>query len=169
MAIKLPAAVSSAQDLQSMILDIQAYATWYGQTVIKQHLELSQTKDAPTLPKETVELVRASVSDAKAGLSRKDLDSLVADLQELLHNLPSLTITLAAPPTGEVKRVLVAWCRDNIADNVLVSFKFNSTLLGGMVVRYGSRIFDWSFRRQILNNRGNFPQHLRGAEAVRRV
>lgn len=161
MAIKLPANISSAQDLQSLTLDIQAYATWYGQTVIKQHLELTQTKDAPVLSKEAAELVRSSISDAKAGLSRKDLDGLIATLQDLLHSLPSLTITLAAPPTGEVKRTLVAWCRDNIAANVLVSFKFNSTLLGGMVVRYGSRVFDWSFRRQVLNNRDKFPEVLR--------
>lgn len=161
MAIKLPAAVCSAQDLQSLILEIRAYAKWFGQTVIKQHLELQQTTGAPAISKEAGALIRDSVSDTKAGLRRQDLDDLAAELEDLLRTLPSMTITLAAPPTGEIKRTLVAWCRTNIKDNVLVSFSFNSTLLGGMVVRYGSRIFDWSFRRQIVNNCGNFPEVLR--------
>lgn len=161
MAIKLPATVSSVQDLQSLILDVRNYAKWYTQTVIKRHLELQQSKDAPTLPTETTELLRASISNPKTGLSRQDLDGLIEQLEDLKASLPSLTITLAAPPTGEVKRHLVTWCRDNITDNILVTFSFNTTLLGGMVIRYGSHIYDWSFRRQILAKKDAFPEVLR--------
>jgi F0F1-type ATP synthase delta subunit len=68
---------------------------------------------------------------------------------------------LAAPPSNGIKKTLVAWCRKNIATDILVNFDFNSTLLGGMVVRYGSHVFDWSFRRKILEEHSKFPGVLR--------
>jgi len=60
-----------------------------------------------------------------------------------------------------IQKNLVNWCRENIAPNILITFQFNATLLGGMVIRHGSNIFDWSFRRQILAARNNFPEVLR--------
>ena len=51
-------------------------------------------------------------------------------------------------------------CRP-VAPDVLVNFQFNATILGGMVVRYGSHVYDWSFRRQILAKRDTFPEVLR--------
>jgi F0F1-type ATP synthase delta subunit len=48
-----------------------------------------------------------------------------------------------------------------VAPNMLVDFKFNSTMLGGMVVQYGSHIYDWSFRQRILDARDKFPEVLR--------
>jgi F0F1-type ATP synthase delta subunit len=72
-----------------------------------------------------------------------------------------MTITLAAPATTGIKKQLTAWCRDNVAPDVLVRFEFNQTLLGGMVVRFGSHIYDWSLRRQILDGRTKFPEVLR--------
>ena len=72
-----------------------------------------------------------------------------------------MSITLAAPAGAGLKRTLAEWCRQNIDENLLVHFDFNATLLGGMVVNYGSRIFDWSFRRRILEDRAKFPEVLR--------
>ena len=105
------------------------------------------------------ELLRAW--SAKQSLTQARLDELSGALQQFIKSAQVVTITLAAPPTGDVKQTLVAWCRSNINPQILVSFQFNQTLLGGMVVRYGSRIFDWSFRRQILAARDTFPEVLR--------
>ena len=89
------------------------------------------------------------------------LDELIATLEVYRKTATTVTITLAAPATSEIKKTLVNWCRHNISADILVSFQFNATILGGMVVRHGSRVFDWSFKRQILAARANFPEVLR--------
>ncbi len=159
MKLKLPDSVVSLQDLQALIVDIKLYAKWYSHAAVKQKLDIKQTTDMPTASAAASILLNERA--AKKALSPQDLEDLVADLEDFRDNAPQVSITLAAPAAGELKRNLAAWCRDNIEANILVSFSFNSTLLGGMVVRYGSHVYDWSFRRQILANRAKFPEVLR--------
>jgi hypothetical protein len=154
---ELPASVLSVQDIQSLIVEVKQYAKWLSHQAVRQRAELESPAKPPTF------------SPAATGLithAGTDVDGLLAGLEEIRDSAPRLTITLAAPATGELKRTLASWCRENIEPNVLVSFQFNSTLLGGMVVRYGSHIFDWSFRRQILSQRNKFPAILRGKGAA---
>ncbi len=159
MNLELPDSVLSAQDLKALIQDVQNYARWFSQNSIKAKV----TGQMPTEP-----LV---VSDAAAGLiadaakekphDTASLDALLLNLKNLESTLPRVTITLAALPAGSLKKALAGWCRQNISKNILVDFRFNATILGGMVVRYGSHVHDWSFRRQILAARSKFPEVLR--------
>jgi hypothetical protein len=160
MKLNLPANVSSPQDLKAIILEIRQYAHWLGQYAIKKRVSNNSKSDAPPAISQTaVTLIEALTHEKQ--LSQAGLDELIASLETLAATAPRLTITLAAPPAGSLKKTLVTWCRQHIGPNVLVDFRFNSTLLGGMVVRYGSHVYDWSFRRQILAARGRFPEVLR--------
>ncbi len=155
----LPASVSSSQDLLALTLEVRNYAQWYSHNTIKARTQSARGSQVPSLSPVTIELVR-SWSGGQL-LDAKSLDALIVALEAFRTTAPVVTITLAAPAAGELKQTLVAWCRQNVADNALVSFRFNATLLGGMVVRYGSRVFDWSFRREILANRSKFTEVLR--------
>jgi hypothetical protein len=159
MKIKLPDGISSPQDLRAVILEIKDYAGWSAKAAVKKQVAGKADADKPTVSAEAAAIVKAWSGDK--ALTRSSLDELVAVLEEFADTASSLTLTLAAPPSGGLKKELVGWCRQNIEPDVLVSFSFNSTILGGMVVRYGSRIYDWSFRRQILANRAAFPEVLR--------
>ena len=97
----------------------------------------------------------ATAFDAKAA------EVLLGELEELVKSAPRVHLTLAAMPSEGLKRQLADWMRENVSPTVLVEFNYNSALLGGMVVRIGSRIFDWSFRRQILASAGEFTKVLR--------
>jgi F0F1-type ATP synthase delta subunit len=157
MKFSLPDAVSSPQDLQSLILEVREYAKWYAHNATKKRLAVKKTTEAPEISSAASELVKSLGSNPPL----PSLDELITTLQKFSHAAPQMTITLAAPPTGGIKKLLVAWCRENVSPNILVNFQFNTVLLGGMVVRYGSRVHDWSFRRQILDNRAKFPEVLR--------
>lgn len=159
MKLQLESSISSPQDLKSVILEIREYARWYSHNSIKKQVRAGHAADQPELSSAANALVHSWA--AKNPLSTRSLDGLIAALQEYQETAQQMTITLAAPPTSGLKKTLVAWCRENIAPDVLVNFQFNATILGGMVVRYGSHIFDWSFRRQILDARTNFPEVLR--------
>lgn len=159
MKLQLPSSVSSARDVTSLMFEVREYAQWFSHNVIKQRVGSKKMTDQPELTPVAAELIRNW--GAKEQLSQKRLDELLEELENFKKSAPVLTVTLAAPAPGEVKQNIVAWCRENIAPNVLINFRFNSTILGGMVVRHGSRVFDWSFRRQILTNKEKFAEVLR--------
>ena len=162
MQLKLPNTVSSAQDIQALIIEVKEYAKWHAHAAIKERVDVKSNTAAPLVSPAATEVISA-LGKGKAVSPQNISDSigdLIADLEEYRDTATQITITLAAPATNEIKHKLTTWCRENISLTALVSFKFNSTLLGGMVVRHGSRIFDWSFRRQILNSRANFAEAL---------
>ncbi len=151
MKLNLPDTIASPQDLTDMILEIREYSKWYSHNAIKKTLKGS---DAPNLSGSTKEFLRQH-SDTST------LSDLVDDLEKFRSNAPTISITLAAVPTGDLKKTIVAWTRTNLSPDTLINFQFNSTILGGIVVKCGSRIFDWSFRRGLLDNRNKFPGLLR--------
>lgn len=159
MNLRLPDSISSLQDLTSLQLEMREYARWFAHDAMKKRVNVKHASESPTLSPAANDMLRSWSN--KKSLTQQSLDELIKTLDTYKRSASTLTITLAAPPTSDIKKTLVAWCRENIAPDILVSFQFNSTLLGGMVVRYGSRVFDWSFRRQILAARNNFPEVLR--------
>ena len=160
MKLNLQNSVSSPQDLASIIVDVQQYARWFGQAAIKLRVSKdAKLSEQPVIAPAAAELIKSWIGDKTP--TQKDLDELIEALETLKTTAPQITITLAAMPPGDLKKKLVDWCRQSIAPNVLVDFRFNSVLLGGMVVRYGSHVYDWSFRRQILAGRERFPEILR--------
>lgn len=159
MKLRLPDSISSSQDLVAVLLELHDYAKWFSHNAVKERVHAKHASLPPTLSPAALDLVRQA--STKALLNQKQLDDLVQSLEQYKNTATKVTITLAAPPTADIKKTLVAWCRAHIAPDVLISFQFNATLLGGMVIRSGSHIFDWSFRRQILQAKDTFPEVLR--------
>jgi hypothetical protein len=159
MKINLQDSVSSRQDLKAVILEVRGYAKWYSQTAVKMRFSENSSYEQPLFSQAATSLINDW--NKENPINQKSLDELVATLEEVESSAPSMTITLAAPPPGSLKKSLTLWCRENIEPNILVDFGFNSTMLGGMIVRFGSHVYDWSFRRQILSSLERFPEILR--------
>jgi len=151
--------VYSTQDLRAVILDVQKYSRWFSQYSNKKRISDSQSEPAPTLSEVAVGIIKDFAKETP--INQNSLDELVKYLNNIATESPRITITLAAVPPLKLKKLIVVWCRKNIKPNILVDFKFNSTLLGGMVIHYGSHVYDWSFRKQIMAKRQNFPEALR--------
>lgn len=153
---KLPDTIISPEDLSALILELREYKAWQAQYAIKKRAGASKLPDAPELTPPA----SAYLADLPSPLTESALETSIHEL-ERLHAAPSkLVITLAAVPNDAIKRQIVTWCRSELTPDALVSFQFNSTILGGLVVRCGSRIFDWSFRRQILDKKNSFAEVL---------
>ncbi len=160
MKIKLPDSVSSHQDLMAIVLEVKEYLRWFTQASVKKRFSAADNVDPPVISAASMTLINSCNVD-KTPLSSKNLDELILALNDIEANSIKVTITLAAPPAGSLKKTIVEWFRKNVDPDILIDFRFNSTILGGMVVSYGSHIFDWSFRRQILAGRERFPEVLR--------
>lgn len=159
MTLKLPDSVSSVHDLTALILEVREYTKWYLQYANASKVKTTYAVAQPEISPTAAEIIREW--NKTSPLSGESLDTLISSLESIKKAAPTVTITLAAPATSEVKKALVSWYRTNVSDTILISFGFNSNILGGMVVRYGSTIHDWSFRRVILNERSKFGEILR--------
>lgn len=154
----MPDSVASPQDLSALVFEVRDYARWYEHEFVKQKTGAKKQTPQPELSAIASDVIRGWA--AAEPLSQTSLDHLITILESYGKTAPVMTITLAAPAPVKLRSDLTAWARANLAPNILISFRFNSTILGGMVVRYGSRIYDWSFRRQIMNNISSFPEVL---------
>ena len=156
---KLPASVSSRQDLKAVIRELQAYLHWLSQNEIKQAVTKQTFGEQPSLSPAAQEIINSS-QDGQAP-TKESLAKLVEELEAFAAKAPFVSVTLAAPASASLKQAIVSWFRQNTRPDLLVDFNFNATMLGGMVVRYGSHVFDGSFKRKILANRAKFPEVLR--------
>lgn len=159
MTIKLNDEISSVHDLQALILELKDYTKWYSHDSLRRLVNPGRDSDEPILS-EAAKNTLHEFTDKNLS-TRSAIDQLILSLEHLAKNAPQMTITLAAPPTHGIKKQLVSWCRENLSHSVLINFEFRSGLLGGMVVQSGSHIYDWSFRRQILEAGPKFPEVLR--------
>jgi hypothetical protein len=160
MSLKLPEVIRSSQDLKTVIMELHAYVSWYRNASIKyQVAPTSKPPEPPVVSQEAVSLLD-SLSQQKT-LQPEYIEALIAQLNIVFEHSPRITITFAAPASFGLQKRMTTWCREHIAPDILIEFRFSKNILGGMVVQYGSRIFDWSFRREILANRSHFPEVLR--------
>lgn len=160
MTLQLPNSISSRQDLKSLVLELRGLARWLSQSATKQKFSKSAAIEQPELSPAAQELISRQ---AGKQIGQADLEKLIKALEGYAASAPYATITLAAPAPGALKKELVDWFRRNVRPEMLVDFKFNSTMLGGMVVSYGSHVYDWSFKRQILAARYKFSEVLKNA------
>jgi hypothetical protein len=142
----------------ALLLELHQYSKWFAHNSIKAQLNSKSASKPPLLSESAMAVIRSSTG--KELLSQQAIDELITALEAHRSTAETISITLAAPVTADAKKALVSWCRDNISGEILVSFQINTSLLGGMVVRYGSHIHDFSFRRQILANKQQFPEVL---------
>ncbi len=150
----LPASVSSPEELTRLILETREYAKWYRQYANASSQKVRYQVSQPELSNDASIVIRQWLTAQESTVAA--VDALPEALEAIKKTAPTMSITLAAPVTAEVKKELVDWCRTNLHAEMLVGFSFNATILGGMVVRIGSRIYDWSHRRAILTNRDKF-------------
>jgi len=91
-----------------------------------------------------------------SGISERDqaaLESLQVELQTVRSSAPVAHFLLSALPNRNFKRELVAWCRQNLHENLLVTFATRGDLGGGFVLRVGSKQYDFTYRAQLLNDK----------------
>ena len=157
--VSLPSTVVSPQDLASLLLEVRRYNTWFQAELIKQRTGVLASAETPDISAEATTLLASYATDGH--LTSETLTTLIAELERIKKTAPTITITLADIPSGALRAELASWCRTNISPSMLVQFSCNRRILGGMVVRYGSRMFDWSFRTKLLANKAAIPEVLR--------
>lgn len=156
MAFELPTAVYSPALLESVIYDIQYYLDWRRQNEIR-HKVGAQAKEEPTHSAETVLVIEAWMDKKKPTVEA--LERLLEHLHQL--NLPEVHVMLAAMPSRLQREALASWFRNNVTPGLLISFVADRNLGGGAVVRTPNRVFDFSWKQQLLAGHAKLPEILK--------
>jgi len=142
-----------------MMTEIDRMSVWFQQNTLKKQVTGGGFTGLPPLTKTAANLLNDWHSGEQ--VSQQSIDGLRQALADFAANAQFVTVTLAGLPPAKLKESIVVWFRQNVRADLLVDFNFNRTMLGGMVVRYGSQIADMSFKRQIMANSQKFAEVLR--------
>ena len=158
MMLKLTEDINSAEDLKAVIEEITEYRTYFRHTQIKSKFKNGVSRGDPDLSVAAVELM--TQAKGTKPITLPEIDQLLTELEKLYAKAPKIRVVLAAAPTPAIKKTLSQWIRKNIAELILIDYRFDSTILGGMIVIFGSHIYDWSLRREILASKDKLNEIL---------
>lgn len=154
----LPSAVYSPQLLEAVTYDIERYLDWYRDATIRKKVG-AKAADEPTHSAETALVIETWLDSRPPTVEL--LEDLLAHLKNL--NLPEVHIMLAAMPNRAQRTALVDWFRNNTTQQLLLSFVADRNLGGGVVIRTPNRVFDYTWKQELLNGRDKL------AEIIKRV
>lgn len=148
----LPPQLVSPRDLRELLLELETLRAWQAQQDIAKDVHRTYPINEPELSRDASTFVHEWT---KMGLS---IEAIIDQLSRHLRTAPVMTITLAASASRDMQATIVKWCRLNLSDRILVQFRIDPTLLGGMTIRVNSRLFDWSYRTKLLANKNRLKE-----------
>ena len=154
MTLTLPPQLASRQDIARLRTEVERYQAWSRQYQNAARRDIQYQSEQPALSDTASSLIRAWVHD------KKSIDQLVSEIETIRKSAPSMTVTLASPPPASVQQQLVGWIRTHIGESMLVEFRWNSRLIGGMIIQTDTAMFDWSHRRLLMSSRDKLAQRL---------
>ncbi|HWZ65229.1 MAG TPA: hypothetical protein VNX65_00345 [Patescibacteria group bacterium] len=98
----------------------------------------------------------------------KEFDISVDDLTAAEQLLPKLElirskalvvhVILATPPNEDLRHQITQWFRTEIHPLLFLTFAARRDIGGGMLLRAGSHQYDFSFRKQLLDNKAKISE-----------
>lgn len=153
---ELPSAVYSPALLESVVYDIQFYLDWIRQNKIRSKVG-AKAKAAPSHSAETELVIESWLVGQPATI--ESLGELLDHLRGL--NLPEAHLVLAALPNRAQRETLVNWFRANCSSQLLLSFVADRNIGGGVVVRTPNRVFDCTWKQQLVEGRSKLAEILK--------
>lgn len=156
----LPDSVYAPEQLKSCALELEKLMAWRQRQDVKAKTGVPQ--DAG-LDFQVSDLLQEWLGKAEM-IARANVEQMEQCHHQLMVWLkqPVTHVTFPTPAPSSTKKAVVKWFRAEISPNALVKFSVNRNVVGGMVVRTPGKIFDFSFRRQLLRNKDRIPAILQG-------
>jgi hypothetical protein len=151
----LPYDVYSPDQISALTMELRRY--------IGARQDASRRSDHGASSQLTLSAQLSSLLESSGDITAQQL---LEELEAVLKNAPTVHIITGGPAGNQLKHQITAWFRDNIHPSTLVDFAFRHDLGGGVVVRAGSRIYDFSLKRRIMDNRHRISELAFGAAPV---
>lgn len=142
----LPNDVYSPDQLSELTMELREYIGALRDTTLRNQASKTAKKTSLPTMSALLKLVFENVSDGVTP------EAMLRELEAMLKNAPTVHLMLAAQPSKEMRRQLVLWFRVEIHPTTLLTFSERHDLGGGIVVRAGSHVYDFSFKRKVVDN-----------------
>lgn len=100
-------------------------------------------------------------------LHKEDRERLRRFLETVNDRAPVLHVSFSADPTPAFLEKLVAWLRENIHPQVLMTVGVQPTIAAGCIMRTTNKYFDFSLRQDFEGKRDLLLEKLKGQEVKR--
>lgn len=103
-----------------------------------------------TLSSETVvEIKKVFLEHALSFEHHEEIKSFFTSLKEELSKCKIMTLTLAYHPTPEHIKQLKNWCIQNLNDQIIFEFQFETELVAGTIVIFNGHYLDFSVKSKL--------------------
>jgi len=160
-AAQLPTLVVGPADVVRLRREVEALDIYLRQAAVraeKTHAEVKLPKTSRMLD----EVIRLNKLDLTSGDYRQ---ATLNWLNWLLDGAPVVHVSFAADPSSAFTDRVVAWFRQNIHPQVLVTVGLQPTIAAGCVVRTPNKYFDLSLRSSFDTSRPILIEKLRSLTA----
>lgn len=146
--------ITSPADLRRARRELEALDDFLHQSSLRQG---GKSVKLPNMSRVLEDLA----TDSNLNLIKKtDRERLMKFLTLLIDKAPVLHFSFASEPSGAFLSKLVAWLRENIHPQVIVSVGLQPSIAAGCIVRTANRQFDLSLRQSLDNQAEVFIKSL---------
>ena len=106
----------------------------------------------PKVPREFILFLQAVVKRGRQGFFRA-IASQYMGLLDIKMNRVRAGVTMVREANEETRRVIAEGLKRALKKDVIPTYRVDSEILGGLVIRVGDRVYDGSVRRRMLRLR----------------
>ena len=143
----IAAALASTPQAQSVLVSPKVSKAAKGELI-------GRAAAAVGAPREFVLFLQAVVKRGRQGMLAEIAQSY-ANLVDAQLNRIRAQVTVARQPDQQLAEQIAASLSKTVGKQVLVQFAVEPEILGGTIVRMGSRVYDGSLRRRLVRLRGH--------------
>lgn len=158
-ALPLPSDLYSPDQLGIIMLELHNYTSKLQKLALKA--QVAGDKKDEALPATSALLAELLQATGMQPDDTAELETLLNDLESIRASAPVAHLTLTALPNRTIKRELIEWFRAHIHPHAMITFAIRTDIGGGMLLRAGSRVYDLSFREQLLQHKAIIPKLVR--------
>ena len=85
----------------------------------------------------------------KSNLGKEGIEGSLQSLEDYLKSLKEINITLAFEPSKGVIDKIYDWVVKNVGEDVIVNMSIQNNILGGAVISFNGRYFDYSLEGKL--------------------
>ncbi|EDK72544.1 hypothetical protein TM7_0328 [candidate division TM7 genomosp. GTL1] len=161
MKVTLPGELWSDTQLGWAIVELREYAAKLRDRAARRQVASTVGEEMPPLSPLGVKILQANnVTLAKA----EEIEALVRELETIRGQAPTTRLILADVPDDLVRSQIVGWFRQSVHPYVLVTFIARADIGGGMILQAGSKHYDFSYKKRLLENKAKLPEILARAQ-----
>ncbi len=149
---KLPKEVYSIDQILAVSEELHSYSVYLASNRVQ-----GKTPETFDLSFRAEAVVNLMPEDQRTD---QGIEAYRVELEGLATSAPTVTLVLAAQAKPSLKQELVNWLRANIHPDLLVNFRANPNIAGGVVIRTVNHVYDCSFRQALLAHPEKFTEVL---------